>query len=114
MSTETILDVIKKSVENIVFYALLAKNPRAALKDFDLTMEEKAALSYGDMQFIESRTGTKLDGETIKKVIIPLLSRTRHPDDEKTATILWCRQRMPRPDRNNCRDRIPIECLCNE
>lgn len=91
------LDVLNKSAEDITFYALLAKDPRAALRDFDVTIEEKAALSYGDMQFIESRAGAKLNKETIGKVIIPLLSRTRHPNDEETTTILWCRQKNTTP-----------------
>ena len=96
MSVKTMLSILKKSAEDITFYALLAKDPQAALKDFDGTTEEKAALSYGDMQFIESHTRTKLDKKIIERVIIPLLSRTRHPDDEETAAISWCRPRNNR------------------
>jgi len=36
------------------------ENPQAALKDFDLTSEEEIAVISGDVQFIESRIGTKL------------------------------------------------------
>ncbi|GAJ19859.1 unnamed protein product, partial [marine sediment metagenome] len=47
------------------------------LKDFDLTSEERAALISGDVKFIESHTGRKLDKRVMEKVIIPLLSRER-------------------------------------
>ena len=39
------------------FLVRLAENPADALKDYDLTSEEKAALSSGDIRWIESKIG---------------------------------------------------------
>jgi len=42
-----------------------------------LEVLERAALSSGDVRFIESRTGKNLDEKLMKKVLISLLSRER-------------------------------------
>ena len=71
------LEVLERAASDIAFYGLLAEDPQAALSGFDLTPEERTALSYADVRFIESRTGKKLDIEIMEKVMIPLLSRER-------------------------------------
>ncbi|MBA7582377.1 hypothetical protein ES708_24305 [subsurface metagenome] len=77
MSREAMLEVLEKAAYLIPFYTQLAENPQAALKDFDLTSEERAALTSGDVRFIESHTGRKLDERVMERVLIPLLSRER-------------------------------------
>ena len=72
MSTEAMLEVLERAADDIYLYSQLAENAEVALKDFNLTPEEKAALSSGDVRFIESRIGKKLDGKLMEKVIIPL------------------------------------------
>ena len=42
---------------------------------FDLTSEERCAVTYGDVRFIESRIGGKLGKKIMDEVMIPLLSR---------------------------------------
>lgn len=76
MSAEAMLEVLERAADDITFYSQLAQGSQA-LKDFNLTSEEKAALISGDQGFIESRIGRKLDDKLMKKVIIPLLSRER-------------------------------------
>lgn len=75
MSGEAMLEVLERAANDITFYTQLAESSRAVLKDFDLTLEEKAALCSGDLRFIESRTGRKLEGRFIEKVLIPMRSR---------------------------------------
>ncbi|MBA7517275.1 hypothetical protein ES705_09328 [subsurface metagenome] len=77
MSRQAVLVVLERAANDITFFGQLANDPQVALKDFDLTSEEKVALTIGDVGFIESRTGKKLDEKVMKKVIIPLLSRER-------------------------------------
>ncbi len=77
MSTKAMLEVLKRAADDITFFGQLATNPQAALKDFDLTSEEEVALSIGDVQFIESRIGRKVDKRIEEKVLIPLLSREK-------------------------------------
>ncbi|MBA7587623.1 hypothetical protein ES708_29654 [subsurface metagenome] len=77
MSRGAVLQVLETAANHTDFYTQLAEDPQVALKDFDLTSEEKAALISGDVRFIESRIGKKLDGKLMEKVITPLLSRER-------------------------------------
>jgi len=77
MSQKTMLEVLEKGATESSFYAQLVENPEEALKDFDLTTEEKAALLSGDVRFIKSRNGKILDEKLINKVLMPLLSRER-------------------------------------
>ena len=50
--------VLSKASGDSNFMAKLAENPAEALKDYGLTSEEKAALSNGDIRWIESKLGT--------------------------------------------------------
>lgn len=77
MSREAMLKVLEKAADDIKFYTQLAEDPQAALEGFDLTSEEKAALSSGDQRFIESHLGRKVDERIEKSVLIPLLSREK-------------------------------------
>lgn len=75
MSKKTVLEVVEKAADDIAFFSQLATNCAIALKDYDLTWEERAALGCGDVSWIESHIGKKLDGRLVEKVCIPLLSR---------------------------------------
>jgi len=55
---KALLAVLSKANGDINFMAKLAENPEKTLKDYDLTSEEKAALSSGDIRWIESKLGT--------------------------------------------------------
>jgi formate transporter len=55
---KAILTVLGKARDDTNFLARLAENPEQALKDYDLTSEEKVALASGDIQWIESKLGT--------------------------------------------------------
>jgi len=77
MSKEAVLAVLEKAVEDISFYCQLAEDYANALQDYDLTSEEQVALGYGDVHWIESHIGRKLDERLMTKVMIPLLSREK-------------------------------------
>jgi len=55
---KAILTVLGKARDDSSFLARLAEDPGQALKDYDLTSEEKAALASGDIRWIESKLGT--------------------------------------------------------
>jgi len=54
---KALLAVLGKARDDSSFLARLAEDPEQALKGFDLTSEEKAALASGDIQWIESKLG---------------------------------------------------------
>ena len=53
-----LLAVLAKARDDSSFLARLAENPTQALEGYDLTSEEKAALSSGDIRWVESKLGT--------------------------------------------------------
>jgi len=55
---KALLAVLSKASNDSDFLARLADNPGQALKGYDLTSEEKAALASGDIRWIESKLGT--------------------------------------------------------
>jgi formate dehydrogenase alpha subunit len=55
-----VLSVLDRAARDNAFLARLAKNPSEALKEYELTDEERAALASGDISKIESWVG-KLD-----------------------------------------------------
>jgi formate/nitrite transporter len=55
---KVLLEVLAKARDDSNFLAKLAENPAEALKGYDLTSEEKAALASGDIRWIESKLGT--------------------------------------------------------
>lgn len=60
MSQETTLEVLRRAADDHGFLARLADDATRALESYDLTSEEKAALSSGDVCWIENHVG-KLD-----------------------------------------------------
>jgi len=55
---KALLAVLSKAKDDSNFMARLGENPDEALKHYDLTSEERAALSSGDIRWIESKLGT--------------------------------------------------------
>ncbi len=53
-----LLTVLAKARDDSDFLAKLSDNSTEALKDYDLTSEEKAAILSGDIRWIESKLGT--------------------------------------------------------
>ena len=54
---KALLAVLSKARYDSGFLARLTENPSEALKDYDLTSEERAALLSGDIRWIESKLG---------------------------------------------------------
>jgi formate/nitrite transporter len=54
---KALLAVLAKARDDSRFLAKLAEKPGLVLKEYDLTAEEKAALSSGDIRWIESKLG---------------------------------------------------------
>ena len=54
---KALLTVLGKAKDDSNFMARLGENPGEALKHYDLTFEERAALSSGDIRWIESKIG---------------------------------------------------------
>ena len=54
MSQEAMMKVLEKASTDTTFRDELKKNPEAALKSYDLTADERAALTSGDASKIES------------------------------------------------------------
>ncbi len=59
-AVNAVLAVLDRAAQDNAFLARLAENPAEALKEYELTAEEKAALMSGDIRKIESWLG-KLD-----------------------------------------------------
>ena len=77
MSQEAVLAVLQKAAEDITLLGQLSDDCAKALKDYDLIREERSALTSGDVRWIESHIGRKLDDQVMAKVLIPLLSREK-------------------------------------
>lgn len=67
---QAILEVLARAADDDKFLAQMAENPAKALEVYNLNWQEKAALSSGDLQLIESWVG-KLD--------------------KRLSTWIWCR-----------------------
>ncbi len=59
-AVKAVLAVLDRAAQDNAFFARLAENPARALKEYDLTPEERAAIASGDIRKIESWVG-KLD-----------------------------------------------------
>jgi hypothetical protein len=70
-----VLAVLDRATQDNDFFARLAENPAEALKEYDLTPEEKAAIASGDIRKIESWVG-KLD-ERLRTWLIARLQQER-------------------------------------
>ncbi len=60
MSKETVLTILEKAATDDRFLSQLAYDYPDAVKDYDLTWQESAALSSGDVRWIEEHV-SKLD-----------------------------------------------------
>jgi len=74
-AVNAILAVLDRAAQDNAFLARLAENPSEALKDYELTAEERAALASGDIRKIESWTG-RLD-ERLKTWLVLRLSQEK-------------------------------------
>jgi len=74
-AVNTVLAVLDRATRDNTFLARLAENPAEALKEYELTAEEKAALMSGDIRKIESWLG-KLD-ERLKTWLMLRLSQEK-------------------------------------
>jgi len=74
-AVNTVLAVLDRAAQDNAFLARLAENPGEALKDYELTAEEKAALMSGDIRKIESWLG-KLD-ERLRTWLVLRLSQEK-------------------------------------
>ncbi|MFW6126326.1 MAG: molybdopterin-dependent oxidoreductase, partial [Chloroflexota bacterium] len=74
-AVSAVLGVLDKAARDNEFLARLAENPAEALKGFDLSAEEKAALTSGDIRKIESWVGN-LD-ERLKTWLVMRLSQEK-------------------------------------
>ncbi len=75
MSKEAVLAILKRATEDIGFYVQLAEDYATALKEYDLTPQETIAIGTGDVRWIDSHIGAKVDQRLMERVFIPLLSR---------------------------------------
>jgi len=69
-SRATLVQVLERAAADPLFIARLTYEGSEALREYDLTWEEKAALLRGDIRWIEARVG---------------------PLDDRLRTWLWCR-----------------------
>jgi len=74
-AVSAVLAVLDRATQDNAFLARLAENPAEALKEYELTTEEKAALMSGDIRKIESWLG-KLD-ERLKTWLMLRLSQEK-------------------------------------
>ena len=74
-AVNAVLAVLDRAAQDNGFLARLAENPAEALKDYNLTKEEKSALASGDIRKIESWLG-KLD-ERLRTWLILRLSQEK-------------------------------------
>jgi formate dehydrogenase alpha subunit len=70
-----VLGVLDRATQDNAFFARLAQNPAEALKEYELTPEERAAIVSGDIRKIESWVG-KLD-ERLKRWLIARLQQEK-------------------------------------
>ena len=74
-AVKAVLAVLDRATQDNAFLARLAESPAEALKEYDLTPEEKIAIASGDIRKIESWVG-KLD-ERLKKWLIARLAQEK-------------------------------------
>ena len=74
-AVKAVLAVLDRAAQDNAFFARLAENPAEALKEYDLTPDEKAAIASGDIRKIESWVG-KLD-ERLRKWLIARLQQEK-------------------------------------
>jgi len=75
-AVRAVLAVLDRAAQDNDFFAWLAENPSEALKEYDLSAEERAAIMSGDIRTIESWVGKKLD-ERLRKWLIARLQQEK-------------------------------------
>ena len=60
-----ILKVLNKAAHDLGFVADIAERGSRALKDYRLTLEEKAALVSGDIRWMEENVGSLTDSQRV-------------------------------------------------
>jgi len=58
VGSKSLFEVLSRARDDADFMATLSEDPRQALREYDLTAAEKAALASGDIRQIESQIGT--------------------------------------------------------
>jgi formate dehydrogenase alpha subunit len=74
-AVKAVLSVLDRAAQDNEFFARLAEDPAEALREYNLTDEEKEALTSGDIDKIESKVG-KLD-ERLKKWLVTRLQQVQ-------------------------------------
>ena len=74
-AVRAVLAVLDRAAQDNEFFARLASSPAEALREYNLTEKEKAALMSGDIRKIESWVG-KLD-ERLKQWLIARLAQEK-------------------------------------
>jgi predicted molibdopterin-dependent oxidoreductase YjgC len=74
-AVNAVLTVLERAARDNSFFAQLMSNSSKALEEYDLTPEQKAAITSGDMQKIESWLG-KLD-DRLKRWLIARLQQEK-------------------------------------
>jgi len=74
-AVKAVLAVLDRATQDNAFFARLAESPVEALKEYDLTAEEKVAIASGDIRKIESWVG-KLD-ERLRTWLIARLQQEK-------------------------------------
>jgi len=75
-AVRAVLAVLDRAAQDNDFFAWLAENPSEALKEYDLSAEERAAIVSGDIRTIESWVGKKLD-DRLRKWLIARLQQEK-------------------------------------
>ncbi len=75
-AVRAVLAVLDRATQDNDFFTRLAEKPSEALKEYDLTDEEKVAILSGDIRQIEEWVGSKLD-ERLKTWLIARLQQEK-------------------------------------
>ncbi len=75
MSKGAVISVLNRLAEDAAFNSQMVQNPSVALEEFALTSQEITAIITGDVRWVESHIGAKVDKNLLEKFFIPLLSK---------------------------------------
>lgn len=75
-AVRAVLAVLDRAAQDNEFFAWLAENPAEALKEYNLSAEERAAIMSGDIRQIEAWVGKRLD-ERLRKWLIARLQQEK-------------------------------------
>jgi len=77
MSKEAVLAILERAVEDIDFFSKLVQDHSSTLEEYDLNKDERIAIITGDVHWVESYIGRKLDEQLMSRFFIPLLSQEK-------------------------------------